>query len=70
MLRLTPQLTADMVDKVQIYDAQSDQSAFSGFDDGTRTKTINITTKKDRRKGLFGKAMAGGGNAPSEPVAT
>ena len=58
----TKNLPPDMVDKVQIYDAQSDQSAFSGFDDGTRTKTINITTKKDRRKGLFGKAMAGGGN--------
>lgn len=58
----TKNLPPDMVDKIQIYDAQSDQSAFSGFDDGTRTKTINITTKKDRRKGLFGKAMAGGGN--------
>lgn len=58
----TKNLPPDMVDKIQVYDAQSDQSAFSGFDDGTRTKTINITTKKDRRKGLFGKAMAGGGN--------
>jgi hypothetical protein len=58
----TKNLPPDMVDKIQVYDAQSDQSAFSGFDDGTRTKTINITTKKDRRKGFFGKAMAGGGN--------
>ncbi|MDI9365223.1 MAG: outer membrane beta-barrel protein [Flavobacterium sp.] len=58
----TKNLPPDMVDKIQVYDAQSDQSVFSGFDDGTRTKTINITTKKDRRKGFFGKAMAGGGN--------
>ena len=58
----TKNLPPDMVDKIQVYDAQSDQSAFSGFDDGTRTKTINITTKKDKRKGLFGKVMAGGGN--------
>ena len=58
----TRNLPPDVVDKIQVYDAQSDQSMFSGFDDGTRTKTINITTKKDKRKGVFGKAMAGGGN--------
>ena len=58
----TRNLPPDVVDKIQVYDAQSDQSMFSGFDDGTRTKTINITTKKDKRKGYFGKAMAGGGN--------
>ena len=58
----TRNLPPDVVDKIQVYDAQSDQSLFSGFDDGTRTKTINITTKKDKRKGVFGKAMAGGGN--------
>lgn len=58
----TRNLPPDVVDKVQVYDAQSDQSMFSGFDDGSRTKTINITTKKDKRRGLFGKAMAGGGN--------
>ncbi len=58
----TRNLPPDIVDKIQVYDAQSDQSMFSGFDDGTRTKTINITTKKDKRKGVFGKAMAGGGN--------
>ncbi len=58
----TKNLPPDMVDKIQVYDAQSDQSAFSGFDDGTRSKTINITTKKDKRKGLFGRATAGGGD--------
>ncbi len=58
----TRNLPPDVVDKIQVYDAQSDQSTFSGFDDGSRTKTINITTKKDKRKGYFGKAMAGGGN--------
>ena len=58
----TRNLPPDVVDKIQVYDAQSDQSTFSGFDDGTRTKTINITTKKDKRRGVFGKAMAGGGN--------
>ncbi|MBC7722304.1 MAG: outer membrane beta-barrel protein [Pedobacter sp.] len=58
----TKNLPPDIVDKIQVYDAQSDQSAFSGFDDGTRTKTINIITKKDRRKGLFGRFIAGAGD--------
>ena len=58
----TRNLPPDIVDKIQVYDAQSDQSVFSGFDDGTRTKTINITTKKDKRAGVFGKAFAGAGS--------
>ncbi len=58
----TRNLPTDMIDKVQVIDAQSDQSAFSGFDDGNRQMTINIITKKDKRKGVFGKAALGGGN--------
>ena len=58
----TRNLPPDIVDKIQVYDAMSDQSAFSGFDDGTRTKTINITTKKDKRAGIFGKGFVGGGD--------
>jgi hypothetical protein len=57
----TKNLPTDIIDKVQVYDAQSDQSAFSGFDDGNREKTINIITKKDKRKGYFGRASVGGG---------
>lgn len=57
----TRNLPTDVIDKVQVYDAQSDQSAFSGFDDGNRDKTINIITKKDKRKGYFGKIGVGAG---------
>ncbi len=57
----TKNLPSDIIDKVQVFDAQSDQSTFSGFDDGNREKTINIITKKDKRKGYFGKASAGAG---------
>jgi hypothetical protein len=57
----TRNLPTDMIDKIQVFDAKSDQSAFSGFDDGNRETTINIITKKDRRKGYFGKAVVGGG---------
>ena len=58
----TKNLPPDIVDKIQVFDDLSDQSKFTGFDDGNRVKTINITTKKDKRKGYFGKVAAGVGN--------
>lgn len=58
----TKNLPPDVVDKIQVFDDLSDQSKFTGFDDGNRVKTINITTKKDKRKGYFGKGVAGIGS--------
>ncbi|WP_019990712.1 outer membrane beta-barrel family protein [Rudanella lutea] len=60
----TRNLPAEMIDKVQLYDRQSEQSQFSGVDDGDREKTINITTKRDRRKGVFGRQSLGMGQEP------
>lgn len=57
----TKNLPANIVDKVQVLDKKSDQSQFTGFDDGTTEKVINITIKKDKRKGFFGRALAGAG---------
>lgn len=57
----TKNLPADAVDKVQVYDKQSDQAQLTGFDDGNYEKTINLKLKKDKKKGLFGKVNAGGG---------
>jgi uncharacterized membrane protein YgcG len=54
-------LPADMIDKVQVYDKSSDQSQFTGFDDGQSKKTINIVTKKNAMNGQFGKIYAGYG---------
>ncbi|WP_295769577.1 outer membrane beta-barrel family protein [uncultured Mucilaginibacter sp.] len=56
---VTKNLRADMVDKVQLYDKSSDQAAFTGIDDGQKTKTINIKLKEDKKNGYFGKADAG-----------
>ncbi|MBS1603192.1 MAG: carboxypeptidase regulatory-like domain-containing protein, partial [Bacteroidetes bacterium] len=42
----TRNLPPDIIDKIQVFDDLSDQSKFSGFDDGNRVKTINIVTKK------------------------
>lgn len=56
-------LPADIVDKVQLYDLSSDQSQFSGIDDGNRERTINLTLKRDKRKGYFGQNSLGIGTA-------
>lgn len=53
---------AEMVDKVQVYDRGSDMSMFSGFDDGTTTKTINLKTRKDKKNGQFGRMYGGYGS--------
>lgn len=62
----TRNLPADIIDKVQLFDQASEQSAFSGVDDGDREKTINITTKKDKRKGTFGQQSIGVGPKPGD----
>src|SRR5690606_13758002 len=56
---VTKNLRADMVDKVQLYDKKSDQAAFTGIDDGVKSKTLNIKLKEDKKKGYFGKLSAG-----------
>ena len=54
-------LPAEVIDKIQIFDQQSDQAQFTGFDDGETSKTINIITKRNMRNGRFGKVYAGYG---------
>ena len=58
----TKNLTADMVDRVEVYDDMSEQAKFNGIDDGSRSKAINLKLKKDRKKGIFGNAYAGAGS--------
>ncbi|WP_142527387.1 outer membrane beta-barrel family protein [Pedobacter westerhofensis] len=60
-LLATKNLPADMIDKIQVIDLLSDQSQFTGVDDGNREKIINITTKKDMKNGYFGNSSAGYG---------
>ncbi|MBL0133526.1 MAG: TonB-dependent receptor [Chitinophagaceae bacterium] len=57
----TQNLRADAIDKVQVYDKKSDQAAFTGIDDGQKTKTINLKMKEDKKNGYFGKVSLGGG---------
>lgn len=55
-------LPAEVVDQVQVYDQLSDQALFTGFDDGNSQKTMNIVTKRDKRRGEFGKFFGGYGS--------
>ncbi|TKC03542.1 outer membrane beta-barrel family protein [Pedobacter cryotolerans] len=62
-LLATRNLPADMVDKIQIIDDMSDQAKFSGVDDGTREKIINIVTKNGvKNKGFVGNNTVGYGS--------
>ena len=57
----TKNITADMIESIQVFDDMSDQAKFSRIDDGSRQKTINIKLKKDKRVGYFGRLTAGVG---------
>ncbi len=54
-------LPADIIDKVQVYDQQNDQATFSGIDSGERQRTVNLVTRRDKRRGYFGTEQAGTG---------
>jgi uncharacterized membrane protein YgcG len=54
-------LPSEVIDKIQVFDKLSDQSQFTGFDDGNAQKTINIVTKKSKSNGEFGKVYGGYG---------
>ncbi|HYG37045.1 MAG TPA: carboxypeptidase-like regulatory domain-containing protein, partial [Cytophagales bacterium] len=55
-------LPAQVVDKIQVFDRQSEQSQFTGFDDGETLKTINIVTRPGMNNGVFGKLYGGYGS--------
>lgn len=54
-------LPAEIVDKIQVFDRQSDQSLFTGFNDGNTQKALNIVTKAGKSNGSFGKIYGGYG---------
>ena len=59
-------LPAEIVGRVQVFDRMSDQSFFTGFDDGNSQKAINISTRAGRNNGVFGKVYAGYGRDAAE----
>ncbi len=54
-------LPAEVIQKIQIFDKESEQAQLTGVSDGQTSKTINIITKSNMRSGEFGKVYAGYG---------
>jgi len=55
-------LPAEIVSQVQVFDQQSDQAMFTGFNDGNEQRALNIVTRTSFRNALFGRAFGGYGN--------
>jgi len=55
-------LPASIVDKIQIVDDYGDQAARTGIKDGPPTKTLNITTRKDKSIGTICRVVSQEGN--------
>ncbi|WP_435314909.1 carboxypeptidase-like regulatory domain-containing protein, partial [Cellulophaga fucicola] len=50
----TRNLTKDIIEKVQITDTKTKSEAFTGEESESDNKTINLTIKEDKNKGVFG----------------
>ena len=57
----TKNLPADMIEKIQVLEQKSDMALLTGFEDGDTERIINLTTKPNRRKGVFGNMGLGAG---------
>jgi len=55
----TKNLTADIVDKVQVIEKKSDMAILTGVDDGEEETVINITIKKGMKQGWMGNVTSG-----------
>ncbi|MFT5141959.1 MAG: hypothetical protein ACI84D_000570 [Thalassolituus oleivorans] len=58
----TKNLPSDAVDKVEVYDKQSDMAEFTGVDDGQEQLTINLELTEEAKKGMFGNITGGFGD--------
>jgi len=55
----TRELSADMIDKVQVIDDYGDLANASGIKDGEPDKVINLQLKKEKNRGVFGRSTTG-----------
>lgn len=63
----TKNIPAEMIDKIQVLEQKSDMALLTGFEDGDTERIINLTTRSNRRKGVFG-SVAGGVGLDSEDL--
>ena len=57
----TRNLPADAINKVQLFDKKTDESKFTGIDDGERNQTLNLVLNENKKTGVFGDVTAGAG---------
>ena len=57
----TKNLPADMIEKVQVLEQKSDMAQLTGFEDNDTERIINLTTKPNRKRGIFGNITGGAG---------
>lgn len=55
-------LPRDIIDKIQVVDYKTREAQFNKTTTGNEDKAINLTLKKDKKKGLFGRASGGYGS--------
>ena len=54
-------LPAEVVQRIEVFDQLSEQSQFTGVDDGNTQKTMNVVTRENMRQGQFGRVYGGYG---------
>jgi len=55
-------LPRDLIDKIQIVDYKTREAQFNKTTTGNEDKAINLTLKKDKKRGLFGRGSGGYGS--------
>lgn len=55
----TKNIPAEMIEKIQVIDEKSDMAKITGIEDEDSERIINLTLKKNRKKGVFGNYSAG-----------
>ncbi|NDV47364.1 hypothetical protein D0T49_09935 [Paludibacter sp. 221] len=55
----TKNLPAEMIEKIQVLEEKSDMAKLTGFEDDETERIINLTTKPNRRRGLFSNINGG-----------
>jgi hypothetical protein len=57
----TKNIPAEMIDKIQVLEQKSDMALLTGFEDNDTERIINLTTKSNRKHGVFGNIIAEAG---------
>ncbi|WP_282037092.1 TonB-dependent receptor [Saccharicrinis aurantiacus] len=52
-------IPADIIQSIEVFDEMSEQSRFTGFDDGNTTKVMNVVTRATKKNGQFGHMYIG-----------